>query len=63
MLNSGDFFDAPGTMAGPGMLLYLLCFLYTDLWQMQVEFSPVECSLCRLCVVSGDGELAPMPAR
>jgi hypothetical protein len=41
-------------MVGPGVLLYLL---YIYLWQVQVKFSSMESSLCRLCVVSGDGEL------
>jgi hypothetical protein len=55
VLNSGDFFGAPGTMAGPRVLLYLLYVIYFDLWQVQVESSPMEFSLCCLCIVSGDG--------
>jgi hypothetical protein len=63
MLNSGDLSGVPGTIASPGVLLYLLYVLYIDLWQVQVEFSPMESSLCRLCVISGDGDLAPSPTR
>jgi hypothetical protein len=50
-------------VAGPRVLLYLLYVVSLDHGQVQVKSSPVEFSLCRLSVVSGDGELAPSPTR
>jgi hypothetical protein len=44
-------------------LLYVIYIFYFDLGQGPIEFSPMESSLCRLYVVSGDGELAHSPAR
>jgi hypothetical protein len=32
MLNFGDLSGVPGTIASPGVLLYLLYVLYIDLW-------------------------------
>jgi hypothetical protein len=60
VLDSDDLSGPPGTMAGPGVLLYLLYVSSIDHWQVQVEFPPMGSFLCCLCFVSSDGELGSL---
>jgi hypothetical protein len=54
------FSGAPGTMAGTGVLLYLLYIIYLDLGQVQVESSPVEASCATSALSPAMKSLLPL---
>jgi hypothetical protein len=54
------FSGAPGTMAGPRVLLYLLYVIHFDLGQVQVESSPVEVSCAASALSSAMKSLLPL---
>jgi hypothetical protein len=59
-------YDAPGTWSGPRRFLYLLYGfypLYFDLWQVQVESSPMEAPRASSALSPAMVSLAPSPTK